>query len=68
VKKKLLTLSETLERIPLTEKALRMRIANGTFPITRIGKRLFVDEQQLERFMALQTITADQAFAKLHEE
>ena len=62
--KKLLTLRETAERVRLTEKSLRMQIFRGAFPVTRIGKRIFVAEDQLEKFLALSTVTAEEVVAR----
>jgi hypothetical protein len=65
--KTLLTLEETAVRTHLTEKSLRMRIFRGQFPVTRIGKRIFVAEDQLEKFLELSTVTAEEANAKLRD-
>ena len=65
--KKLLTLAQTAERTNLTEKALRMRIWRGEFPATKIKGRVFVEENALEKFLALSTkTTAEEAAAKIH--
>jgi hypothetical protein len=64
---KLLTLEETAVRTNLSEKAIRMRIFRGQFPVARIGKRIFVPERELENFIQRQTVTADEALAKLHD-
>ena len=66
--KKLLTLSETAERIRLTEKALRMRIFRGEFPFLKIGGRVLVSEEELEKFLTLKIrISAEEAAAKRNE-
>jgi len=66
--KKLLTLAQTAERTNLTEKALRMRIWRKEFPATKIKGRVFVEENELERFLTLSTkTTAEEAAAKLHD-
>ena len=63
--KRLLTLQETAERTSLSEKALRMRIFKRTFPFTKIGKRLFIEEAELEKFLKLsQNVTAEEAAAR----
>lgn len=63
---KLLTLSETAEITKLSEKALRMRIFRGEFPFTKLGKRVFVEEAQLEKFLSLSTkTTAEEALEKI---
>ena len=65
--KKLLTLTETAARTNLTERAIRMRIFRGQFPVTHIGKRIFVTESELDKFLALSTVTAEEAAAKLQD-
>lgn len=60
--KRLLTISETAIRTNLTEKALRMRIFRKEFPFLKVGKRVFVEEGELEKFLVLAPqITAEEA-------
>jgi hypothetical protein len=60
--KKLLTLEETAERTKLSVRSLRMRIFRRAFPCTRIGGRIFIEEDELEKFQTLsQQVTADEA-------
>jgi predicted DNA-binding transcriptional regulator AlpA len=63
--KKLLTLAETAARTNLSEKSIRMRIFRGAFPVTRIGKRIFITESELEKFIQQQTVTAEEALEKM---
>ena len=65
---KLLTLIETGEMTHRTVKALRELIHKKRFPSTRVGSRIFVDSDELDRFLKLsRTVTAEQAAQKVGE-
>jgi len=66
--KKLLTLQETSDRTKLSVQSLRMRIFRGTFPFTKIGKRVLIDEAALEKYLRLsQHVTAEEAAERSEE-
>jgi len=66
--KKLLTLEEVSEKTRLSVRSLRMRIFRREFPFVRIGKRVFIDEAELEKFLQLsQCVSAEEAAARLEE-
>jgi hypothetical protein len=45
-----------------------MKIWRGEFPCTRVGRRVFVDEESLDRYLALlETRSAEEAAAALEE-
>jgi DNA-binding FadR family transcriptional regulator len=62
---KLLTLTETSELTRRTVKSLRQMMHRGTFPSTKIGGRIFVAEEELQKFLKLsRTTTAEAAAGK----
>jgi excisionase family DNA binding protein len=64
--KKLLTIEQASGRTELTQKAIRMKIWRGEFPYARIGKRIFIPEDELERFISLTVKkTAEEAASKV---
>ena len=69
MKKKLLTIKQAARpRTPFSAKAIRMKIWRGEFPYTRVGRRIFVDEDSLDRYLALlEETSAEEAAAKIEE-
>ena len=67
--KRYITISEA--RGPLggmTEKAIRQRIARGQLPYVKLGRRVLIPVDDLERFLAaLPGKTADEAMAAVEE-
>ena len=60
--KKLLTLRQASERTNLSIPSIRMRIFRRTFPFTKIGNCIRVEESELEKFIALlQSVSAKEA-------
>jgi excisionase family DNA binding protein len=50
--KKLLTVAEAGELLGLTEKALRQRMFTGQMPYRKLGKRVLIPSDELDRFVA----------------
>ena len=66
--KKYLTISEATEPLGLTEKAVRQRIARGQLPYRKLGRRVLIPADELERFLAaLPGKTAAEAVAAVEE-
>jgi DNA binding domain, excisionase family len=60
--KKLLTLEEAAARVNRSEKALRMLIFRKKFPFSKIGGKIRVDEDELEKYLLLaRQTTAEEA-------
>ena len=63
--KKMLTLTETGEVTNRSPKALRQLMYRGKFPFTKVGGRIFVDSEELDRFLKLsRKTTAEEAAGK----
>jgi excisionase family DNA binding protein len=66
--KKYLTISEAAEPLGLSEKALRQRIFRGQIPYRKLGRRVLIPADELEKFLtALPGKTADEAVAAVEE-
>ena len=66
--KKYLTIAEAAEPLGLSEKALRQRIFRGQIPYRKLGKRVLIPVDELEKFLtALPGTTADEAVAAVEE-
>jgi hypothetical protein len=62
------TVAKLAEHWDTTEKAVRHRIARGQIPFRRLGRRILIPLDQLERFEALlDGRTAEEAAAALEE-
>lgn len=60
--KKLLTLAQAAERINRSEKALRMMIFRRRFPYLKVGGKIRIDEDELEKYLLLaRQTTAEEA-------
>jgi excisionase family DNA binding protein len=46
------TIREVAALIGSTEKALRNRLARGQFPFRRLGRRVLIPADELEKFLA----------------
>jgi hypothetical protein len=67
--KKLLTLSEAGALTNRNLKGMRQLVYRGNFPCTKIGGRVYVDEDELTRFLALsRKTTAEQAAGATEKE
>ena len=63
--KKLLTLAETSQFTNRGLKALRQLMYRKKFPFTKVGGRVFVAEEELEKFLSLsRKTTAEEAAGK----
>ena len=51
--KKHTTVAKLAERWDTTEKAIRHRIAHGQIPFKRLGRRILIPIDQIERFESL---------------
>jgi excisionase family DNA binding protein len=49
---KYLTIAEVAPQLGLTEKALRLRLLRGQIPYRKLGARVLIAEEDLERFLA----------------
>jgi excisionase family DNA binding protein len=49
---RLLTISEASKLSPYSEPTIRIHIAAGRLPVVRIGRRLFVETEVLDKFLA----------------
>lgn len=49
---KFLTIAEAAPPLGLTEKALRQRIFRGQLPYRKLGRRVLIPAEELERFLA----------------
>jgi len=66
--KKYLTISEAAEPLGLSVKALRQRIFRGQIPYRKLGRRVLIPADELEKFLtALPGKTADEAVAAVEE-
>ena len=65
--KKLLTIEQAATpRTPFTPKAIRMKIFRGEFLFTRVGRRVYIEEEELDRFLTLlKQRSAEEAAAKI---
>jgi len=62
--KKYLTVAEAAPPLGLTEKALRLRILRGQIPYRKLGTRVLISTEDLERFLnALPGKTVEEAVA-----
>jgi excisionase family DNA binding protein len=60
--RKLLTLEETALQTGYTVKAIRNLIFRGRFPYLKIGGRVRISEEELEKFLKIsQRVTAEEA-------
>lgn len=63
-----ITIAEAAPALGLTEKALRQRIFRGQVPYRKLGRRVLISAEELERFMkALPGTTAEAAVAAVEE-
>jgi hypothetical protein len=63
--RKLFTLTEAGQLTQRSPKALRQLMYRGKFPFTKVGGRVFVDSEELERFLKLsRKTTAEEAAGK----
>ena len=46
-----LTVAEVAERLGISERAVRQRINRGQIPFKRWNRRIFVPEDELDRFL-----------------
>ena len=53
--KKYMTVAKLAERWDTKEKAIRHRIARGQIPFKRLGRRILIPVDELERFESLLT-------------
>ena len=59
-----ITIAEAAPALGLTERALRQRIFRGEVPYRKLGRRVLLSAEELERFMnALPGTTAEAAAA-----
>jgi excisionase family DNA binding protein len=66
--KKMLTLRQAAERTNLSVPSIRMRIFRRTFPFTKLGARILVSEESLNRYLELsQQVTAEEAAERSEE-
>ena len=66
--KEFLTFAEAAEPLGLSEKALRQRIFRGQIPYRKLGKRVLIPVDELERFLrSLPGKTVDEAVAAVEE-
>jgi len=67
--RKLLSLEEVAHpRSPFSLKALRMKVHRNEFPHIKLGRKLFVEEEELDRYLdALPRVTAEQAASNLNK-
>ncbi len=62
------TVAKLAERWDTTEKSVRHRIARGQIPYKRLGRRILISLDEIERFEALLTgRTAEEAVAAVEE-
>ena len=62
------TIKEVAAMMGSTEKALRGRLARGQFPYKKLGRRVLIPRNELEKFLtALPGTTADEAVAAVEE-
>ena len=63
-----LTIAQTAAELGLTPKAVRQRIARGQLPFRKLGKRVLIPTEELEKFMAaLPGRAAKEAVAAVEE-
>ena len=63
-----LTISEAAGPLGLSEKAVRQRIFRGQIPYRKLGRRVLIPAEELERFLAaLPGKTAAEAVAAVEE-
>ncbi len=65
--RKYLTVSEVADETRQSLSTVYTRIRNREFPSTRIGGRLVVPREELDRYMQANTTTAKQALDQLSE-
>jgi excisionase family DNA binding protein len=66
--KKYLTIAEAAPPRGLTEKAVRQKIFRGQLPYRKLGRRVLIPADELERFLAaLPGKTAEEAVAAAEE-
>lgn len=66
--KKYLTIPEAAGSLGLSEKALRQRIFRGQVPYRKLGKRVLIPADELEKFLtALPGKTAEEAIVAVEE-
>ena len=53
----LLTIPDAAFRLALSEKTIRRRVASGELPAVRLGARIRIDQDDLERWLHEQRIT-----------
>jgi len=52
-----LTIPDAAFRLALSEKTIRRRVASGELPAVRLGARIRIDQDDLERWLHEQRIT-----------
>ncbi len=66
--KNYLTVAQVAPPLGLTEKAVRQRIARGQLPYKKLGRRVLIPADELEKFLAaLPGRNADEAVAAVEE-
>jgi excisionase family DNA binding protein len=66
--RKYLTIAEAAPPAGMTEKAFRQRLARGQLPYRKLGRRILIPADELEKFLAaLPGTTAEEAIAAVEE-